>query len=113
MGSLDARRGGGWPTDPMATAIIGERWKCVRLWDNRDAGCGLAPRPPRNTAMTSDPGLEDAVHNDHSDGVPAWLPDRVLLDAIAAAVVATDTEGTIFYFNRAAEQMYGYRREPT
>ena len=41
----------------------------------------------------------------------AWVPDAVLLDAIAAAVVATDTAGRIFYFNRAAEQLYGYSRQ--
>lgn len=43
--------------------------------------------------------------------VPAWVQDAALLDAIAAAVVATDTAGRIFYFNRAAEQLYGYTRE--
>jgi PAS domain S-box-containing protein len=42
---------------------------------------------------------------------PAWLPDAALLDAFAAAVVATDRAGVIFYFNAAAEQMYGYTRE--
>ena len=42
---------------------------------------------------------------------PAWLPDAALLDAIAAAVVATDTAGKIFYFNAAAEQMYGYTQD--
>jgi PAS domain S-box-containing protein len=39
------------------------------------------------------------------------VPDAALLDAIAAAVVATDTAGRIFYFNRAAEQLYGYSRQ--
>ena len=43
--------------------------------------------------------------------MPAWVPDAALLDAIAAAVVATDTAGRIFYFNRAAEQLYGYSRQ--
>ena len=43
--------------------------------------------------------------------VPAWVQDSALLDAIAAAVVATDTAGTIFYCNAAAEQLYGYPRE--
>src|SRR4051794_6898923 len=42
---------------------------------------------------------------------PAWAPEAVLLDALAAAVVATDTEGRIFYFNGAAERLYGYTRE--
>ena len=40
--------------------------------------------------------------------IPGWVQDAALLDAIAAAVVATDTTGTIFYFNRAAERLYGY-----
>src|SRR5215207_2346855 len=43
--------------------------------------------------------------------VPAWVQDSALLDAIAAAVVATDTAGMILYFNAAAEQLYGYSRE--
>src|SRR5687768_5069533 len=43
--------------------------------------------------------------------VPAWVQDAALLDAIAAAVVATDTAGTIFYFNRAAEQLCTATRE--
>ena len=42
---------------------------------------------------------------------PAWLPEAALLDAIAAAVVATDTAGKVFYFNAAAERMYGYTRD--
>ena len=42
---------------------------------------------------------------------PAWLPEASLLDAIAAAVVATDTAGKVFYFNAAAERMYGYTRD--
>ena len=40
--------------------------------------------------------------------ISGWVQDAALLDAIAAAVVATDTTGTIFYFNRAAEGFYGY-----
>jgi PAS domain S-box-containing protein len=40
--------------------------------------------------------------------MPGWVQDTALLDAIAAAVVATDTAGKIFYFNGAAERMYGY-----
>jgi PAS domain S-box-containing protein len=40
--------------------------------------------------------------------IPGWVRDVALLDAIAAAVVATDTTGKIFYFNRAAERLYGY-----
>ena len=40
--------------------------------------------------------------------ISGWVQDAALLDAIAAAVVATDTTGTIFYFNRAAERLYGY-----
>jgi PAS domain S-box-containing protein len=40
--------------------------------------------------------------------IPGWVQDAALLDAIAAAVVATDTAGKIFYFNQAAERLYGY-----
>jgi PAS domain S-box-containing protein len=43
--------------------------------------------------------------------IPGWVQDTALLEAIAAAVVATDTAGKIFYFNRAAERMYGYLAE--
>ena len=48
---------------------------------------------------------------------PTWpsakvaVPDAVLLDAIAAAVTATDTEGRILYFNGAAARLYGYARD--
>jgi PAS domain S-box-containing protein len=37
--------------------------------------------------------------------------DAALLDAISAAVIATDLEGRIFYWNRAAERLYGYPRD--
>ena len=57
------------------------------------------------------PGAADRATAEAEVEVPAWVPDVALLDAIAAAVVATDTTGTIFYFNRAAEQLYGYSRE--
>ena len=40
--------------------------------------------------------------------IHGWVQDAALLDAIAAAVVATDTAGKIFYFNQAAERLYGY-----
>ncbi len=43
--------------------------------------------------------------------IPAWVQDSALLDAIGAAVVATDTAGTICYLNSAAERVYGYPRE--
>ena len=38
------------------------------------------------------------------------LPDRVLLDAMHVAVVATDLFGSIFYCNAAAQALYGYGR---
>ena len=60
--------------------------------------------------MTS-PGAADRPTSNAEVEVPAWVPDAALLDAIAAAVVATDTAGRIFYFNRAAEQLYGYSRQ--
>src|SRR4051794_32305361 len=47
----------------------------------------------------------------HPLDIPAWVQDSALLDAISAAVVATDTTGKIFYFNAAAEQLYGYPPE--
>jgi PAS domain S-box-containing protein len=40
-----------------------------------------------------------------------WPTDAPLLDAIASAVIATDLEGRIFYWNAAAERLYGYGRE--
>jgi PAS domain S-box-containing protein len=40
-----------------------------------------------------------------------WPPDAPLLDAIASAVIATDLDGRIFYWNAAAEQLYGYGRD--
>jgi PAS domain S-box-containing protein len=43
--------------------------------------------------------------------IPGWVQDAALLDAISAAVVATDTRGKIFYLNRAAEGFYGYSAE--
>jgi PAS domain S-box-containing protein len=46
--------------------------------------------------------------NGEAVDTPAWVRDVALLDAIAAAVVATDTTGKIFYFNPAAERLYGY-----
>ncbi|MDT7569933.1 MAG: hypothetical protein QOE05_107 [Actinomycetota bacterium] len=45
-------------------------------------------------------------------GIPSgWPTDAPLLDAIAAAVIATDLDGRIFYWNAAAERLYGYGRE--
>jgi PAS domain S-box-containing protein len=38
----------------------------------------------------------------------AWPADVALLDAISAAVIATDLDGRIFYWNAAAERLYGY-----
>src|SRR3954469_5945889 len=40
-----------------------------------------------------------------------WPPDAPLLDAIAAAVIATDLDGRIFYWNTAAERLYGFGRQ--
>ena len=40
-----------------------------------------------------------------------WPSDAPLLDAIASAVIATDLDGRIFYWNAAAERLYGYGRE--
>jgi PAS domain S-box-containing protein len=57
------------------------------------------------------PGAADRPTSNAEVEVPAWVPDAALLDAIAAAVVATDTAGRIFYFNRAAELLYGYSRQ--
>lgn len=38
----------------------------------------------------------------------AWPPDTSLLDAVGSAVIATDLDGRIFYWNPAAERLYGY-----
>ena len=42
---------------------------------------------------------------------PSWRSDTSLLDALGAAVIATDLEGTVFYWNHAAEDLYGYTPE--
>jgi len=60
--------------------------------------------------MTTEDATTPPRHSLSLD-VPAWVQDSALLDAITAAVVATDTAGTIFYCNAAAEQLYGYPRE--
>ena len=61
--------------------------------------------------MTPEDAVSGPQHRLPPAGVPAWVQDSALLDAITAAVVATDTASTIFYFNAAAEQLYGYPRE--
>jgi PAS domain S-box-containing protein len=45
-----------------------------------------------------------------SDRMLLMTPSAVL-DAVSRAVVATDTEGTILYWNRAAELLYGWTAE--
>ena len=40
-----------------------------------------------------------------------WPSDAPLLDAIASAVIATDLDGRIFYWNTAAERLYGFDRQ--
>src|SRR5215203_1005622 len=73
-------------------------------------GGGRSVRDIRGGEMTTEDAITPPRHSLSLD-VPAWVQDSALLDAIAAAVVATDTAGTIFYFNAAAEQLYGYPRE--
>ena len=34
-----------------------------------------------------------------------------LLDAVGQAIIATNTQGTIIYWNRAAEELYGWSTE--
>jgi PAS domain S-box-containing protein len=41
---------------------------------------------------------------------PRWRADTSLLDALGAAVVATDLHGEIFYCNALAEELYCYSR---
>src|SRR5918998_291368 len=36
---------------------------------------------------------------------------RRLLDAVGQAIIATDLQGTIIYWNRAAEELYGWSKE--
>ena len=43
----------------------------------------------------------------------ARVDEATLFDAIGAAVVATDPEGTITHWNRGAETLYGYPRNET
>ena len=42
---------------------------------------------------------------------PSWSSDTSLLDALGAAVIATDLLGRIFYWNPRAEELYGYTSE--
>ena len=79
--------------------------------DLRRATWGLDER----TEAGSGPSLIEVLQSHESVGepvdIPGWVQDAALLDAIAAAVVATDTTGKIFYFNRAGERLYGYAAE--
>src|SRR4051812_15631787 len=45
---------------------------------------------------------------ERANGSPAWPHDAALLDALGSAVIATDLEGRIFYWNSAAERLYGH-----
>src|SRR5436305_14881501 len=45
-----------------------------------------------------------------TDRVLAVTPAAVL-DAVSRAVVATDSAGTILFWNRAAEQLYGWAQD--
>src|SRR3990170_3718194 len=49
---------------------------------------------------------DDTVHS----GIEAQFQAR-LLDAIGQAVIATDLQGKIIYWNRAAEELYGWTTE--
>jgi PAS domain S-box-containing protein len=49
---------------------------------------------------------DDTVHS----GIEAQFQAR-LLDAIGQAVIATDLQGKIIYWNRAAEELYGWSKE--
>src|SRR6478735_6695253 len=39
-----------------------------------------------------------------------WRADTSLFDALGSAVIATDLDGVIFYWNAAAEELYGHAR---
>src|SRR6478672_1188947 len=41
---------------------------------------------------------------------PEWRADTSLFDALGSAAIATDLDGVIFYWNSAAEELYGYSR---
>ncbi len=43
----------------------------------------------------------------------ARVGEAALLDAIGAAIVATDPDGVITHWNRGAEALYGYSRDET
>jgi PAS domain S-box-containing protein len=56
----------------------------------------------------------ERVADDEAHGFPGFVPGPIepyLLDLVQAAVVATDTKGTIILWNSFAETFYGWSRE--
>lgn len=72
----------------------GQRWV---LETNRDAGT----RP--------DAAFEPSAT--HAAAEAELRFQAQLLDAVGQGVIATDIDGTVRYWNRSAEQLYGWRRE--
>jgi len=129
-----AERTFGWPTDEVVgrsppiwpedrkedlaevlrRALAGESLSGLRLPCRRHDGSGVdialsvAPVQDREGGVTA---ILFAVQ-DFSGSTGAWkknLFQARLLDAVGQAIIATDLDGTVIYWNRAAQELYGWR----
>jgi two-component system, cell cycle sensor histidine kinase and response regulator CckA len=109
-----------WPEDRreelamlLRRALAGESVSGLRLACRRhdgspiDTSLSVAPVQDRNARVTA---ILFAVQ-DFTDPTGAWkrnLFQARLLDAVGQAIIATDLDGTVIYWNRAAQELYGW-----